>query len=43
MTRSRTVSMKLETEDEIKAEHLEVSNSVDPTITERFVSVVPIN
>ena len=40
MTRSRTVSMKLETEDEIKAEHLEVSNS---TITERFVSVVPIN
>ena len=38
MTRSRT-----ETEDDIKAEHLEVSVSLHPTIRERFVSVVPIN
>ena len=38
MTRSRTVSLKLETEDEIKAEHLEVGISLNRTIRERFVS-----
>ena len=43
MTRSRTVSLKLEAEDEIKAEHLEVGISLNRTIRERFVSVVPIN
>ena len=29
MTRSRTVSLKLETEDDIKAEHLEVCVSLN--------------
>ena len=43
MTRSRTVSLKLEAEDDIKAEHLEVGISPFLTIRERFVFVVPIN